>query len=46
MKKYEKEGEEGKYANDQKTMVHITPNDHLGSYDHLYTARDRICKFM
>ena len=32
--------------NDQKTMVHITPNDHSGSYDHLYTARDRICKFM
>ena len=24
-------------------MVHITPNDHSGSYNHLYTARDRIC---
>ena len=43
---YEKEGEEGKYASNQKTMVHITPNDHSGSYNHLYTARDRICKFM
>ena len=23
-------------------MVHITPNDHSGSYNHLYTARDNL----